>query len=74
MTKLLSYNQMEGIFGKDDKQVQQIRKHLDCINPNKNICAESHNNSLEAFRRMSNENYTHKRNDGLYSTHCFFTA
>ena len=51
MNELMSYNQMLLLYGKDDEQVRQIREHLDCINPNKVLSAESHNASLEAFKR-----------------------
>ena len=52
MKHLYSYNQMKTLFGENDEQVKQIRKHLDCINPNKDISAKSHNNSLEAWQRL----------------------
>lgn len=52
MAKLYSYNQLKNLYGDDDEQVKAIKRHLDGINPNNDLSAASHNNSLEAFRRL----------------------
>ena len=52
MNHLLSYNQMKAIYGKDDKQVAEIKRHLDAISIGPDGTVAYSNYDLEAFKRL----------------------
>lgn len=47
--QLMSYNELVLLFGAENSRVQEIRKHLNSINPNNNLDAEATNASLRAW-------------------------
>jgi hypothetical protein len=54
MDNLMSYNQMQAVYGKDDSQVLEIKKHLDAISASPDGTIAYSNYDIEAFRRLNN--------------------
>lgn len=52
MKNLMSYNQMQAIYGKNDNQVLEIKKHLDAISIGPDGTIAYSNYDLEAFKRL----------------------
>ena len=54
MKDLMSYNQMKSVYGSDDQQVIDIKKHLDNVSISSDGSVAYSNYDLEAFKRLTN--------------------
>ena len=58
MDSLMSYNQMKAVYGADDQQVIDIKRHLDHISMSPDSTIAHSNYDLEAFKRLAGTQLT----------------